>query len=284
MIVAPVRFDRMRRALFAALSDALGAGVTLKWSRDSVQRDLTMPAMVVLSPMGGLAGEAERSGGRIALSPDSVSYTLDSVAVGERHSLYLNDYAYRHDVAALETIEDVRDALLAQISADAASPYTAVAVGTDEIVVTATPAGSIWETHAMPASRWTVVQGVTQAVIVTQRQVTQRISIGCYSKSTTAEGGALSLAAIVRAALRMHAYQEDLDNAGVSLMARSPVVDLSAIAGAAWETRCSFDLDVGLAAVTSELVDTIEDVTITTTYEGADGSTILETEYTTPAV
>ena len=284
MIGAPIRYDRMRRAFFSVLSDALGPDVTVKWSRDSVPRDDTKGDLVAITPAGGLGSNADRAGSFVILSPDTITFTVDTATVGDRYSLYLNHYAYRYDAVALDTPTDIRDALLALAVADTRSPYAATASGADGILVTPTSSGDLWQADALPSASWTVVQGATNPAVVTQRQMLQNLTIGCFSKATNPEDGAHVLDARVRAALRANQYLETWQNEGVALGVRGPFADLSAIAGANWETRTSFDLSVGLESVTSELIDDIATISNTITFKDLDGSTILTETYSMPAV
>lgn len=240
--------------------------------------------MVALTPAGGLVANAERVGNFVILSPDSIDFRLDSISVGDRLSLYLNHYAYRYDVLGGDSIADARDALLALVAADTRSPYSGSAVGADTLRVTADASGDIWQANALAPAQWTVTQGAKVPALVTQRQMTQAINIATFSTATEPEDGAHIITAKVRAALRMQQYQETFCNEGVSLLGRSPVTDLSAIAGANWETRTSFDLTIGLEAVTSEQVGDIATVTTDVTYKDLDGSTIQVQEFTAPAV
>lgn len=284
MILAPVRYDRMREAFVSVLTDAMGPDVTIKWARDSVQRGLTKSDMVAITPAGGAGSNADRAGNFIILSPDTILFTVDTATAGERYSLYLNNHPYRYDALGPDTPTEIRDALLALVVADTRSPYTPTATGADGLLVTADASGDLWQADALPAAAWTTVQGTTNPALVTQRQMLQTLTIGCFSKATAPEDGAHVLEARVRAALRADEYLATWQDQGVALGVRGPPIDLSAIAGSTWETRMSFDLTVGLESVTSRPTDSIDTVTNTVTFRDLDGSTILTDTYSMPAV
>lgn len=280
IIAAPVRFDRMREALQFVLNDALGPDVTVKWGRDSVQRDSTKASMVSLTPSTGAVVAGNWRGRRLVLSPISISFTVTSATIGVLYSLYLNGFPYRHEVTGVETVDDVRDALLAKVVADARSPYSAASGAAGELVVTGDYAGALFQAEALPAQDWTIAQGATSATAVRERPSVTTLTVGSYSKGVDIFDGASDLDARVNAALSLQQYQTTFTDFGVSLQSRGTPTDISAIAGAGWETRISRDIGIGLRSISTETTETIETVNMTSIFKTSTGQDIFTQQYT----
>lgn len=280
MIPAPIRFDRMRDALFGIFSDALGPDVTVKWSRDSVPRDRTKANMLVLTPAGGPTTQQNARGRYKVLSPLTVDITIDTATVGVLYSLYLNAHAYRYEAVGGDGPDDIRDALVADIVADTRSPFSAAnGAGAGQFIVTGDATSAIWQLNFLPASLVTIVLGTETPTLVTERQALQTLTIGCFSKDMHLEDSAHDMAAKADAALRMQQYQLTLTEADVTVSTRGTVIPLSAIAGADWESRTSQDIVFGLTSVTSEPTNTIDSVDYSVTFKDLQGNVILVDQY-----
>ena len=280
IIAAPVRFDRMRECLQGVLTDALGSAVTVKWGRDSVQRDSTKASMVSLTTSTGAVVSGNWRGRRLVLSPISISFTVTSATIGTLYSVYLNGFPYRYEVTGVEAVDDVRNALLALVVADARSPYSAAAGGAGELVITGDYAGALFQAEALPAPDWTIAQGATSATAVRERPSVTTLTVGSYSKGVDIFDGASDLDARVNAALSLQQYQTTFADFGVSLQSRGTPTDISAIAGASWETRVSRDIGVGLRSVTTETIESIETVDMTSIFQTSTGQSIFTQNYT----
>ncbi len=281
MIMAPpVRFDRMRECLQGVLTDALGPDVTVKWGRDSVQRDSTKASMVSLTTSTGALTKGNWRGRRLLLSPISISFTVTSATIGVLYSLYLNGHPYRHEVTGVETVDDVRDSLLAKVVADSRSPYGAASGASGELIVTGDYAGALFQAEALPAPDWTIAQGATTVTAIRERPSVTTLTVGSYSKGVDIFDGASDLDARVDQALSQQKYQTTFANFGVSLQSRGAPIDISAIAGAGWETRITRDLGIGMRSISTEVTESIETAAMTSIFNTSTGQPIFTQQYT----
>jgi len=276
----PIRYDRMRACLQAVMSDALGPDATVKWGHDSTQRDLTKGDLLSMRVIGGPNTDSAWRGRFAISSPLTISYVIDTATAGELYSLYVNHHPYRYEAQGGDGVDDIRDALLALLVGDSMSPFTAVAGGAGEIVITGDFVGALWQSHILPLPLWTVTPSSESACVVQQRQSYTTLRFECFSKGVDIWDGAHMLMSKVMAAFMQQGYQTTFDDFGVSPQARGNVLDLSAIAGDTWETRTAMDVQIGLEHVTTEPTEIIESATLTTVFRTPTGDPIFTTETT----
>ena len=89
------------------------------------------------------------------------------------------------------------------------------------------------------------------------------INVQAYSKSREPRLGAWALIQRALAVVQSEDYVETMRALGVGVWTKGVVTDLTAIAGAHWETRASFDLSIAAKAVWVREVGRIETVKAT---------------------
>ena len=259
----PVRLDRLQQGLFLTIQDGLGSAATTQvaWAYGEGVYDATFPGCFVNLTLTSGPNYVNRSGARgtILLPPTLLTFTIDSVTVGQRYAIALNHFQYAYDAILGDDQDDVRDALVALIVADTESPYSSAATVTlGEFSVTPDFNGAIWQA-AINAGDITGTPTLSDnAVLVTSGQRACMISIGCFSKSSSIRGGAWSICSKIQAILESTEAMELLNTYGVGCGTKSPVTNLSAVDNGRWESRVSFDDEFTIMSTNTTPVDQIE--------------------------
>jgi len=257
-----MRVDRLQQGLFLALA---GLGATVLWTHGQVPRSELAGDVLSLSVTAGpapwLRGHAH--GGRVMARVDSLRLTVTAATEGQRTIARLNEFDYRVDVGADDTVETVRDQLLEQIQDGEAGNITATAQSTDAIDLTADWAGAIWQLAITAELAASDVVEADAYVEVSSSTETSMVTLQAYSRGREPRDGAVSLLDRARSKLRRRDVQAILERYGLGLWRVGTPVDLSAIAGGDWETRSAVDLTVAAQSVLVEPVDVIEHVSMT---------------------
>lgn len=259
----PLRLDRIQRALFETLADAI-APARVAWSySEQVWETVPDEGLLMLTMIGG-PQPFIRSGkrGSILNAVDSITITVDSVGTG-RYVIRLNDFSYFTDGVGGDTLTTIRDRLRDAINGDPLETATASDSGADGVTLTADSLGgmrSLSLSGALSAGA-PVLDG--DSVLVTEGAQNMLINVQAFSKGREPRTGAWAILQQALAAVQSEDYAETFRRYGVGLWTKGVVTDLSAIAGAHWETRASFDLSIAAKAVWVRPVDRIESVNAT---------------------
>jgi hypothetical protein len=100
------------------------------------------------------------------------------------------------------------------------------------------------------------------------------VNVQAYSKGREPRTGAWALLQRALGAVQSEDYVSTMRQFGVGVWTKGVVSDLSAIAGAHWETRASFDLSIAAKAVWVRPVDRVESVNATLNTAGPATQTV----------
>jgi len=253
----PLRLDRIQKALFETLGDACAP---TQVASDEGLISLTMvggPSPFILSGKRG----------KLLNAVDSILITVDVVGLG-RYLIRLNDFSYYTDGVLGDTLTTIRDRLvdlINLINADDLETATASPSGGDSLTLTADDLGGLRSltlsgplTAGAPA-----LDG--RSVLITEGAQNMLVNVQAYSKGREPRDGAWALTQRALAAVQSEDYISTMRHFGVGVWTKGVASDLSAIAGAHWETRASFDLSLAARAVWVRPVDRIESINTTLT-------------------
>lgn len=277
-IPVPLRLDRVQKALFESFADAV-APVRVAWSyNEQTFESVPDEGLVDLRMIGG-PSPFIRTGRRGSLlnAADSVTITVDSVEVGGRYVVRLNCFSYFTDAIAGDTVTTIRDRLSAQINADALESVTAVDVGADALRLDADYLGGLRSLEIFGALSAGAPALNGASVLVVEGTQAMTINVQAFSKGREPRSGAWAIVSQLYAALQSEAYVEAMRALGVGVWNKGAATDLSAIAGAHWETRASFDITIAARAFWVEPIERIESAQLTLKTINLDGSPVANT-------
>lgn len=259
----PLRLDRVQRALFETLGDAV-APVRVAWAySEETFESVPDEGLIDLTMIGG-PQPFIRSGkrGSILNAVDAITITVDSVGTG-RYVIRLNDFSYFTDGVGGDTTTTIRDRLRDAINADPLETATASDAGASGLTLAADELGglrSLTLSGALSAGPPTL-DG--RSVLVTEGAQNMLINVQAFSPCREPRNGAWALIQRALAVVQSEDYVETMRALGVGVWTKGVVTDLTAIAGAHWESRASFDLSIAAKAVWVREVDRIETVKAT---------------------
>lgn len=238
-----VRLDRLQRALVSALGDA---AETVLWIHGEMPHENISTGTVIALSLTAGPTPVFRSHvrGRLITPADSVVVRILDATEGVRLLIRVNEFAYYHDVTALDTVTSIRDALLADISADEPD-ITVTTDGVDGISLAADHLGALRTVELVGGDSQIdndppVFSG--DAVLVTEASQTHLVNVQCYSKQRELRFGATAVAQTAHDLLQAEDILEQIDREGFAIWALEGITDISAISGARWETRATFDV------------------------------------------
>lgn len=255
------RIDRLQLGLVAALAPLVPAG-RVKWQHGEPPLSGLQPFISLSLVSGPMAWDQDHARGSVLLPATSIIVTVTAATVGVRNVIRLNGFDYYRDTVALDTVTTVRDALLALVQAGEAGFVTATASGVDGILLSGTFLGGLRELQLFGELSSGSLVPSGQAIIETRGTVQCLVGVQTYAKDKTPRGGALALAHAVQGRLQRVGVSEELSRYGVAVWHKGSVNDLSAVAGAHWETRATVDLTIAMQSVEVEPVDTIQDASV----------------------
>lgn len=273
-IVTPLRLDRVQLALVSILDEAcnpLGA----HWGYTEPTREQLPEGYVTLTMADG-PGPFHRQGKRgTELTPiDTVTIVVDSVEVGKRYGIELNGFNYFTDGVGGDTVDTIRDRLVAAIVADTEETASAAAGGAGEVDLSANFLGGIRWLSIYGALSSTNLVRAADSVLVVDGTQTMLVNIQAYHKQREPRNGAWALIQQCVAALQSEDLVERLRRYGVGVWDKAQPLDLSAIAGGHWESRASMDVTLAARASWVRPVSTIETVEATITAKDESGSPV----------
>lgn len=281
----PIRLDRLQTGIGLAMEAAYGTGagtptVSFNYQEQSFEQ-VSDAGLISLSLVSGPVPFI-RSGKRGTLlnAATSIPLTVTVATVGQRYLVRLNDFDYFHDAVGGDTPTTIRDALIAQIEADAYETATASTLAGDGLTLTADFAGGL---RALQISG-PITAGAPvpsgDSVLVTEGDQHLLLGIQAFSKGRELHTGAAALIAVALAAFQTESIFQVLRRYEVGIASKTTPTDLSAIAGAHWETRFSFDVTLVARSAWIDPVERIESVD--TTLNMSDPAVTLN--FTTTAV
>lgn len=236
-----VRLPHLERGLTQALAPVADV---VCWARGEQPRDAgeSLLSMRLMAPPSVLA----RHGGRVRARAQSATVTVTGATEGGRNVLQLDGYRHVRDVPAASTVTAERDALKAQLDDIEAGRVTTAAVSTDQITITPVDITALWDLQVSGELTGEVTHGGALRVDKRQEQALVEIQTFARGKHLAQSAHAILTQALNR--LVDHDPMVALAEWGVAVLGWSPPVDISAIAGAGWETRASSVLTVNMRA------------------------------------
>lgn len=271
MTAPPLRLDRLQQGLFETLGSALSSRYTtdpptLSWAYGEQSFESTSGGgLISLSVLAGptplLRTQAR---GRTIHDTTSIEVVVDAAVAGV-YAVTLNCYVYRYTADGTETVEEIRDALLASITAGEAT-YGSVApsaVGTDTILLTSTQTAGLWQ---LSISGPLMIQNRVdsgQIATLTEGQTEVVVNIQCFSKGRQPRDGAWDLTQTIMSALQTPSIAQELNLWGVGLGNKGNPIDISATTGGHWSTRTTFDVTMFMRSVWAVEVAKAQSISLT---------------------
>jgi len=264
-IGSPIRLDRLQRSIVEVLDDALGPDVGVGWAYGEGLWNSNFPsgqAVNITMVSGPSFHNTNGVQGVPFIPPSSILVTIDTAVEATRYRIVINDYSYFYDALLGDTVDTIRDALVALIVADVDSPYVAVAdVPAGEMTVVPSIDGNIWQMH-VSAGISAVPTLAAQAVLKTQGTRVFTVALGCFSKGRSPRTGAWNLAARCQAALVSPEHSKIFEAYDVGVWGKGPATDLTDLQNGHWESRVSFDVTLAMRSTFTTPVEQIESVAV----------------------
>lgn len=265
MIDHVMRLDLLQSTLGDILATATGA--TVGWSYGEPAFDDIVGDLVNLQVLSGPTSEQPFARGVGFLPPSEIVLTITATA-GKLARIVVNKIPYQHEVTAGQSPSDVRAALIAAVDADTEARFSAVAhADADKLRLVPDALGSICAASITGPLTATVTYA-DDLVLLTSSRRRMAVTVTCYSKNTTPRGGAWALAGRCMAALEDPDNARALQDATLGIYGMSAPVNLTAIAGAGWESRVAFDLDLNIEAMTVKPIARITDASVSVAMAG----------------
>lgn len=259
-LVQPIRYDRMQAAIVSVLEEA--AGVDVGFAYGPAVFDGAFDAdFINVTPTLGPVGTDRGGRGFYLLAPSQIDLEIpDAIVVGRRYLLDINRHGFYHDAVTGNTATAVIDGLVAAVGTD--PHFIAARVAGPLLRLTPRITGGLW--HVQMHAGWDLadLDLSDQAIKVVDDVADLTLSIGCFSKGSTPMDGAWSVAAAAAGAFESGDLLERLSAADVSIKAVGGGVDLSDVAGAAWQTRVSFDVRLSIPAFIVRPVERVERIVL----------------------
>lgn len=204
--------------------------------------------------------------------PTVLTWTVDEPTANQRVGLTIAGARWTVDVGAVDTATTARDALLDLFTAEILPGVTIAASGADAITFDANDVpGLLWRPQSIGALATVTVD---ESIVCEVSTATAEVVVELQAYAAGRGMSALSILADVAGGLNMDVAAALRLQNGVSLTSKSELVDLTAIAGADWESRASFRTTWGIRSYKARAIDAIESVELTSSL-GDDSVVIL---------
>ena len=249
-----VRLDRLQRGMTEAMQ---GVADVVRMGYGSVPRGQGSLLAIELGA-GPIAGHRRHARARTIVPPQSIVIRVTDAADGSLAAARVNEYAYTAVGGPASTVTTMRDDMLAQIQAGEAGIVDAVADGADGIMLSGATLGGWRELQLAGDMAADDPVAGTEAVSLTEGTATHVVSLQAYSRGPEPRNGAWAIVSDVLGRLEDPAVVEQLDRWGVGVWQIGSPTNLTAIAGASWESRVSVDVTLAMRSVSARAVDCIE--------------------------
>jgi len=282
---APLRLDRFQQGLFSVVSDAMGPTTSVTWGLgQAVYESLEAELVVLTVPNGPGYFNQNHARATTILPFDSITIDVTGATAGVRDVISVNCIDYFVDADGVITDEDIRDAFVIALNENSNDPWSAAdGAGSTELVITPDSFGAIWSLEILGelAAISQTVSG--NAASLTQGTRTITVGIQCFAKNRTLRAGAAAMIAKIQSIFEDPGYSADLSVFGIGVWDKGPCVDISAIAGANWESRYSMDVQMAMRSAITRPVDHIETINATIYGECPPGTVIATETFTVTA-
>jgi len=281
----PLRLDRFQRGLMAVVKDAMGPGVSVTWAMgQAVFESLESEIVAISLPNGPGYFNQNHARATTILPFDDITIDVTGATAGTRNIIAINCIDYAVDADGVLTDEDIRDAFVTLLNADPDDPWSAAnGPSSTELVITPDSFGAIWSLELLGqlAATGQTVSG--DAASLTQGTRVMTAQFQCFSKNRTIRGCAAALMSRIQSIFESPNYTSQLSGWGIGVWDKGPSVDISAIAGANWESRYSMDVQMAMRSAIVEPVDQIETINATLLIDCPPGTTIATEQFTVTA-
>ena len=233
----------MQRALFDVLREGCEPA-QVAWSYGEQTFESFPEEFINLELTAPSAGIRQARQGRAIQPIESLIVEVNTTDPLVRLVLSVNGAEYFEDPEPGDTLTTIRDRFVAQLDAFESDNITITTVGANGIGLAANFTGAIISVGAGPGLGFDAIVLGSTAVLLTESTRDFTLNVGCFSKGREPRNGAWDLCARAMASLEAEDLGFLLDRVGVGLRGRGPTVDLTAIAGAHWESRAAFDVDM----------------------------------------
>ena len=269
----PIAWSAVQTAIRNVVSSLTGIPLAnVRWSDQDHPEDVRPFATLSLpaSPSATVTQPEIRKVDRIQRRTVVVA-----VAADQAYTVTILGTPYAH-VAAAETVDQIRDALVALIDAGADGDATATA-NPGEFTIDALEAGQnlalvldpdpdLVELTVGPYSLPTSDCLEVQSFAVEELDVSIQISARYDDAAPVVTDHARALAARVKAGVWLPSSHSTLCAAGCPALRTGPVLDLTALLGAQYDTRATVDLVCSIPSLLAEQPGSIETADVTGTF------------------
>ncbi len=268
-----VRLRRMQRAMRDAVTAIFGADFPIVWAFQQTPRDpkLSDPNLSAFMKFQVLQGathiDSIKDEQQTAELVTATTLTIETADLDKFYGIELNCFTYAHLALVTDTRDTIAAALVAEINAQDAQEIVTAAVpgvptGPGEMILTPDFVGGIYQLRLFPAADITRVDDPRTPAVVVNGPRSLIVSCQVFCKNTTLEDSAAQIAADFKAGLDLPEVREAFQRNNVTIGPVSPGTDLTAIAGAKFETREQFNLTLTMQSVITGAADIIEEVTV----------------------
>jgi hypothetical protein len=254
--------DRLRYAVRQLVLAAHPSGVQCVWDPSTYPRSPTTGGSIVTAKI--MRGPTRSQSQRVDRDvPTSMLCTIASPTANTRIGLRVSSVQRHTDLGAAPTTETARDALLGVLNEATIGPallpgVTAAAVGADAIRLTGA-IGTLYDASALGPGVTLATEASTYVQLSTGR-ANALIELQAYAQGRAPV--ALELLGEVDAALRGIDVDaiEEITGCTFARHTAGDIVDLTAMAGAEWESRAAVRLAVHLRSMRAVAIEQIEGV------------------------
>lgn len=265
-IASPIRFDRLQATLSTVIEAATGIDTSWGYGEKVYDADTDGDLISLKVITGPRDLNIRRKRGAYLLPPTQVDIAIDTPIVdGQRYFVEINGHGFYYDAGSGDAVGDVRDGLIADM--DGETLFSAAASG-DDVRITPAALGGVWQ-MALAGPLSATVTPATAAVRISEGYKRVTVAVQCFSKNPYPRSGAWDIATKAQAAFDAGDLLEQLEAAGAHVQSVGSGVDLSGVAGPAWESRVSFDLEIDLPCTFVRPVDHVETLNLDLSGVGA---------------
>lgn len=258
-----VRIDRLQEGLFTVLSDFYGSEVSVFWAHNEPSREQLKSNLLSLEVLSGPTKVYQtRPRGQAFIPPTNIVLTIVNAIEDELYQIYINNIKYSYTAVFGDTVDTIRDALVSIVEADEYKPCTISAtLNAGEFEIIPNSFAEIYQCSINQNITLTTLVLSSSAALFTRGVRQFVVSLQAFSKNKNPRNGSQYLMDRFMDLSEMKTYSDLLwGNYGISLINVSSPVDLTAIAGASWESRSSIDLTINLDSGVTEPTESLEGV------------------------
>jgi len=271
----------MQKALFDIFTEGCEPAA-VAWSYGEQTFEVFPEEFINLSLTGPSVGiRAHRQG--VPLTPIAqVVVRVATTSELQRLVITVNGAEYFDDPQPGDTVTTIRDRVLDELIQFESANLVLAADGADGISIISGFVGALYSLQL--SAGWTFDGLVLSdsCVLLTESTREFVMNVGCFSKQRAPRSGAWDLCARALATLEADDLGDQLDRVGVTLRGRGPTVDLTAVAGAHWESRAAFDVEMYQRSRFVREVGEISGAEILLTYTDTAGNTVQTDTATVP--